>query len=111
MCVNMSIDAGQCTLLTECTLSGRLRNMSMVIPATEARNNFFDILNRVLYGNEVIYIAKVGTKAMVRLEKNPSTEEILDSLAGSITDEDAEIMTKAIKKTRSYPKRKVLSFD
>jgi len=85
--------------------------MSMVIPATEARNNFFDILNRVLYGNEVIYIAKVGTKAMVRLEKNPSTEEILDSLAGSISEEDAEIMTNAIKKTRSYPKRKVLSFD
>lgn len=85
--------------------------MSMVIPATEARNNFFDILNRVLYGNEVIYIAKVGTKAMVRLEKNPSTEEILDSLAGSISEEDAEIMTNAIKKARSYPKRKVLSFD
>lgn len=85
--------------------------MSMVISATAARNNFFDILNRVLYGNEVIYIAKVGTKAMVRLEKNPSTEEILDSLAGSISEEDAEIMTKAIKKARSYPKRKVLNFD
>lgn len=85
--------------------------MSIVIPATEARNNFFDILNRVLYGNEVVYIGKVGTKAMVRLEKSPSTEEILDSLAGSITDEDAEIMTKAIKKSRSYPKRKVLNFD
>lgn len=85
--------------------------MSMVISATKARNNFFDILNRVLYGNEVIYIAKVGTKAMVRLEKNPSTEEILDSLAGSISEEDAEIMTKAIKKARSYPQRKVLNFD
>jgi len=84
--------------------------MSMVIPATEARNNFFDILNRVLYGNEVIYIAKVGTKAMVRLEKNPSTEEILDSLAGCWSEKDADMVTKAINKVKSYPKRKVLSF-
>lgn len=84
--------------------------MTMIIPATEARNNFFDILNRVLYGNEVIFIAKVGTKAMVRLEKNPSTEEILDSLAGCWSEKKADRITKAIKKARSYPKRKVLSF-
>ena len=55
--------------------------MSMVIPATEARNNFFDILNRVLYGNEVIYITKAGTKAMAKMTKYPSIKKILDNLS------------------------------
>lgn len=85
--------------------------MSLVIPATVARSEFFNILNRVLYGGETVYIAKVGTKDMVRMEKSPSTEEILDSLAGCMSDKDADVMLKTIKKARSYPKRKVLSFD
>ncbi|PIP52597.1 hypothetical protein COW80_05045 [Candidatus Beckwithbacteria bacterium CG22_combo_CG10-13_8_21_14_all_01_47_9] len=55
--------------------------MSMVIPATVARNNFFDILNRILYGNEVFYITKAGTKAMVKMSKYPSTNKILDRLS------------------------------
>ena len=70
--------------MTECTLSGRLRYMSMVIPATEARNNFFDILNRVLYGNEVIYITKAGTKAMAKMTKYPLTNKILDNLSKKV---------------------------
>jgi len=82
----------------------------MIIPATEARNNFFDILNRVIYDEETIYISKAGTKTMAKIESAPEVMKILDSLAGCWSEKDAESVTKAIKKTRSYPKRKVLSF-
>jgi len=82
----------------------------MVIPATEARNNFFDILNRVIFGEETIYISKAGTKTMAKIENAPETMKILDELAGSWSEKDADIVTKAIKTARSYPKRKVLSF-
>jgi len=85
--------------------------MNTVIPATVARNNFFDILNRVLYGNEVIYITKTGSKTVAKIEGAPDPMKILKKLAGSWSDEDADMVMKAIAKARSYPKRKVLPFD
>lgn len=84
--------------------------MTLIISATAARNNFFDILNRVIYGEETIYISKAGTKTMAKIESAPETMKILDSLAGCWSEKEAGMVTKAIKKARSYPKRKVLSF-
>lgn len=70
--------------MTECTVSDRLNYMSTIVSATVARNNFFDILNRVLYGNEVIYITKAGTKARAKMSKYPATNKILDNLSEKI---------------------------
>lgn len=97
--------------MTECTLSDRLKYMSIVISATEARNNFFDILNRVLYGNEVVLISKAGTDTLAKVESVPDSVKILNRLAGSISAGDAKIMKKAVKDMRKMPYRKIKSFD
>lgn len=83
----------------------------MILSATDARANFFDILNRALYGGEDIYITKAGADKMIKLKTVSKSREILDELAGSWSGEEADKTLKAIKKARSYPKRKVLSFD
>lgn len=60
---------------TECTL---ILNMATVIPATKARNNFFDILNAVIYKGEEFVVEKSG-EGSVRImpePKRPSPEEI-----------------------------------
>ncbi|MDZ7586488.1 MAG: type II toxin-antitoxin system prevent-host-death family antitoxin [Patescibacteria group bacterium] len=85
--------------------------MSIVISATEARNNFFDILNRVLYGNEVVLISKAGTDTLAKVESVPDSVKILNRLAGSISAGDAKIMKKAVKDMRKMPYRKIKSFD
>jgi antitoxin (DNA-binding transcriptional repressor) of toxin-antitoxin stability system len=83
----------------------------MLISATDARKNFFELLNRVLYGNEEIFVTKSGSKSYVRLEKVESTEASIMDFAGTISDKDAKLMKDAIAKARKYPKRKVKSFD
>ncbi|KKS80408.1 MAG: hypothetical protein UV54_C0007G0017 [Candidatus Beckwithbacteria bacterium GW2011_GWA2_43_10] len=85
--------------------------MSMVIPATEARNNFFDILNRVLYGNEVVLISKAGTDTLVKMESVPDSVKVLNRLSGSISAGDAKLMKAAVKEMRKMPLRKINSFD
>lgn len=52
--------------------------MATVIPATKARNNFFDILNAVIYKGEEFVVEKSG-EGSVRIVpelKRPSPEEI-----------------------------------
>lgn len=85
--------------------------MKTLITATEARKNFFSILNRVLYGNEEIFVTKSGTNSYVRLEKIDPEEGSLMSFAGTISDKDAKLMKAAIKKARRVKKRKVKSFN
>ena len=85
--------------------------MSMVIPATEARNNFFDILNRVLYGNEVVLISKAGTDTLAKVESVPDSVKVLNRLAGSISAGDAKLMKAAVKEMRKMPYRKIKGFD
>jgi|GEM_PF-6174282 prevent-host-death family protein len=85
--------------------------MSLVLNATNARANFFDILNRVIYGGETIYVTKAGTDEMVKLETVSNSKKALGELAGSWSKKEADGMMKAVETTRSYPKRKVLSFD
>lgn len=85
--------------------------MSMIIPATEARNNFFDILNRVLYGEEVVLISKAGTNTLAKMESVPDSLKILNRLAGSISSEDVKIMKKAVRDMRKMPARRIKSFD
>lgn len=57
--------------------------MVTVIPATKARNNFFDILNAVIYKGEEFVVEKDGEgRARIMPEpKRPSAEEIDKILA------------------------------
>lgn len=55
-----------------------MQNMVTVIPATKARNNFFYILNAVIYKGEEFVVEKNG-EGSVRImpePKRPSPEEI-----------------------------------
>lgn len=57
--------------------------MTQIIPATKARNRFFDILDDVIYKGEEIVIEKAGA-GKVRIipeEKEPTPEEIDKTLA------------------------------
>lgn len=83
----------------------------MLISATEARKNFFEILNRVLYGGEEIYVTKSGANSYVRMERVKYEEASIMDFAGIISDKDAKLMKDAVAKARKYPKRKVKSFD
>lgn len=52
--------------------------MATVIPATKARNRFFDLLDEVIYKGEEIVVEKVGA-GRVRIvpeKKKPTPEEI-----------------------------------
>ena len=74
--------------------------MSNVFTATSARSDFFNILNRVLFGGETVYIKKEGADSLVKIESVSKTESILDELAGSISDTDAKKMKEAIAEPR-----------
>lgn len=52
--------------------------MATVIPATKARNNFFDILDAVIYKGEEFVVEKngAGRAKIVPEPKRPSPEEI-----------------------------------
>ena len=82
----------------------------MLISATEARKNFFELLNRVIYGGEEIYITKSGAKTLVRIEKVDTKNEGLMSFAGFLSDKDAKLMKREIKKSRIVEKRKTENF-
>jgi len=80
--------------------------MKSIITATKARESFFEILNRVLYGKETIFITKAGAdKNVVKLERVPESRSILNKLAGSISDADAKTMLTSISKSRKTAKR------
>lgn len=85
--------------------------MSTIIAATNARSNFFEILNKVLYGGETIFISKAGSNNLVKVEAVPSSSVVLNKLAGSISNTDAVLMEKAMKKVKDYPKREISNFD
>ena len=84
--------------------------MMKVFTATEARSNFFNLLNRVLYAGETIFIRKAGTDGVVKLESVPDGRMILKSIAGSISVKDANYMKETIRKSRLYRKRSSFSF-
>lgn len=84
--------------------------MSVIINSTEARKNFFDLLNRVLYGDEDVYIKKAGSDYVVKLEKVKKSKPTLSELAGSLSKKDAEPIRTAIEAARDRKKRVVRSF-
>lgn len=84
--------------------------MNIVIPATKARSDFFNLLNRVLYSGDTIFISKSGTDSMAKIESVPDTKTILSRLAGSISVKDADIMEKSIYSARARHTRKIIPF-
>ena len=83
--------------------------MNITITATEARTNFFDLLNRVLYAGETVFISKAGVDTVAKVERIDNGASILAKLAGSISESDAGSMKKAIAKVRKYSKRPTAS--
>ena len=72
--------------------------MNIIITATEARTNFFDLLNRVLYAGETVFISKAGVDTIAKVERVDNSVSILAKLAGSVSESDAESMKKTIEK-------------
>ena len=85
------------------------RFMNIIITATEARTNFFDLLNRVLYAGETVFISKAGVDTIAKVERVDNSASILAKLAGSVSESDAESMKKTIAKARKYSKRPTAS--
>ena len=85
------------------------RFMNIIITATEARTNFFDLLNRVLYAGETVFISKAGVDTIAKVERVDNSASILAKLAGSISESDAGSMERAIAKARKYSKRPTAS--
>jgi len=85
--------------------------MNTVISATVARNNFFDILNRVIYGEEVVLVSKAGTEKLVKIETLPDSGKVLKRLFGSLSVRDARTMKAASGEMRTSSWRKIKSFD
>ena len=83
---------------------------STVINATKARSEFFELLNRVLYGNERVLISKAGSKGMVELRRVEKPKKFSD-FAGVISEEDAEIMRKTVAEARKRPNRDLNPFE
>ena len=83
--------------------------MNITITATEARTNFFDLLNRVLYAGETVFISKAGVDTIAKVERIANSASILAKLAGSVSESDAGLMKKAVAKARKYPKRQTVS--
>lgn len=81
--------------------------LESVFSATETRANFFDVLNRVLYANEKVFVRKSGADHMVRMERVPMSEEALSRLAGRISDKDAKVMKKTINEAHRRLTRRV----
>ncbi|PIR43331.1 hypothetical protein COV24_03335 [candidate division WWE3 bacterium CG10_big_fil_rev_8_21_14_0_10_32_10] len=82
-----------------------------IYTATEARKNFFDILNRVLYGNERMFIKKSGSEDLIKIERSDNSLKSLKKLAGSISKKDARIMKEVVKDSRKAFSRQIKSFD
>lgn len=72
-------DGGLTSECTQCTLA----DMVTVIPATKARNKFFDILDAVIYKGEEFVVEKngAGRVRIVPVKDKPSPEEINKVLA------------------------------
>ena len=85
--------------------------MDTVISATVARNNFFDILNRVIYGEEVVLVSKAGTETLVKIESLPDSVKVLKRLFGSLSIKDAGTMKEVAGRMRNSPWRKIKSLD
>ena len=86
--------------------------MKNISTATEARKNFFDIVNNVLYNNEDYYITKAGVKAvMVKVSRVVDPREEFLSLAGSISNIDANKIKSTVKTTKGYKSRKINEFS
>ena len=83
----------------------------MVIPATVARNNFFDILNRVIYGEEIVLVSKAGTETLVKIESLPDSVKALKRLFGSLSAKDAGTMKEVAGRMRNSPWRKIKNLD
>lgn len=81
--------------------------MSLTVTATEARNDLFKLLNRVIYKGETVYITKAGTESMIKVTSVPASSVTLSKLAGSISNKDASVMKTAIAAAKNYPSRKV----
>lgn len=84
--------------------------MNIVISATKARSDFFNLLNRVLYSGDTIFISKSGTDSMAKIESVPDTKTMLSKLAGSISAKDADTIEKSIYSARPRRTRKIISF-
>ncbi len=87
----------------------RLMNSTMM-NATQARSQFFELLNRVLYGGETVYISKAGAKDVVEI-KRVAKPKTLKDFTGIISEEDARLMKEAIAEARSRPNQPAPSFD
>jgi len=76
--------------------------------ATDFRDNLFEIMNQVFYGNKQVLVTK-NNKPMVKLikpvvEVKTKKKSILD-FAGIMDDETYKIMKDVIKKSRKLPAR------
>lgn len=61
------------------------------VSATQARNNFFDLLNQVIYEGAQVIVEKAGTKRNVRF--------IPDAIKRATTKEDNEERMRILKET------------
>lgn len=83
--------------------------MKKVYKATEARKNFFNILDNVIHDGEVVYITKGNSNKMIKIETVDKNKVGLSNLAGVISDKDATEISKTIKSARKKSKpRKIL---
>lgn len=80
----------------------------LIYSATEARSNFFDILNLVYSGKNEIIITK-DRKPVVRLIKEKTNtmkkKNNLISFAGIMSKKEANVFYEAIKDVRKAPSR------
>lgn len=59
--------------------------MATVIPATKARNRFFDLLDEVIYKGEEIVVEKAGAgKVRIVPEKEKPTPEEIDRILANV---------------------------
>lgn len=70
-----------------------------VLNATEARKNFFNLLNRAIYGHEAVYISKAGADKLVKLEATSPGRRTLRKLAGEMTEKDADTILHAVERS------------
>lgn len=80
--------------------------MSNVITftATEARRNWFEILNMVAYEKKEARISK-NNRFLVRIVRDMRPKKTLMDYAGCMSDKEARAMKKAIKELRKLPER------
>jgi len=64
-----------------------------------------------LYGGETFFVRKAGADATAKIEKVAADKPTLMGLAGSITDEDADLMMKAVKEVKHRKSRRAPPFS